>query len=287
MKLGLKEIKALFPKDSSAKRSTLKVSLGTGKTPDDDPEMYGSRSWWRDLWLFRLCRTLWSSIDSQEGSDAIHRKELKSLQDELKSGERRRLGQYYRFNVEFSDREPRLDDFKKMPEMKILAWDEMLQSKQLDRLACCIIAELFVFELEFESLPRKENGRYSCTGYILCVRRAGTPTLDMLIERLTKSSAKFLVRGRTLSGSIGDRSFLARDGNFRKRVSFDVTSKQDLVSLRLREGSSEAYNISGSPFSVDWLIEAQGLGRTFGRADGVQRKRKYNDEGLSRKRQRI
>ena len=52
MKLALKEIKALFPNDSSAKRSTLKVSLGTGKTPDDDHEMYGSSSWWRDMWFF-------------------------------------------------------------------------------------------------------------------------------------------------------------------------------------------------------------------------------------------
>ena len=287
IKLALKEIKALFPNDPSAKRSTLKVSLGTGKAPDGDPGMYGSRSWWRDLWFFRLCRALWSSIDSQEGSDTIHRKELKSLQDELKTGKRRRRGEYFRFNVEFSDREPRLDDSSKMPEMKILAREAILHSKQLDRLAHCIIAELFVFEMELESVPRIENGRYSCTGYILCSRRAGTPAFDVLMGRLTKSSAKFLLRGRTLPGSIRDRSFLARDGNFRKRVCFDVTSKQDLVSLHLREGSSESYNISGSPFSVDWLMEAQRLGRPFGRPDGVKRKRKNSDEGLSRKRQRI
>jgi hypothetical protein len=52
IKLALKEIKALFPNDPSAKRSTLKVSLGTSKAPDNDPEMYGSSSWWRDLWFF-------------------------------------------------------------------------------------------------------------------------------------------------------------------------------------------------------------------------------------------
>src|SRR5271170_6144269 len=90
IKLALKEIKALFPNDPSVKRSTLKVSLGTGKAPDDDPEMYGSSSWWRDLWFFRLCRALWSSIDNQDGSDTIHRKELKNLKDELKNGKKRR-----------------------------------------------------------------------------------------------------------------------------------------------------------------------------------------------------
>jgi hypothetical protein len=263
----------------------LKVSLGTGKAPNDDRQMHGSSSWWRDLWFFRLFRALWSSVDGQESSDATHGKEANSYEEELRTGKRRRRGEYFRFNVEFGSREPRLDDSSKIPEMKILAREAILHSKQLDRLAHCIIAELFVFELE--SVPRKENGRYSCTGYILCCHRAGTPAFEGLLGRLTKSSAKFLLRGRTFPGSVRDRSSLARDGNFRKRVCFDVGSKQDFVSLHLREGALESYNISGSPFSVDWLIEAQGLGRPFGRADHVKRKRKDHDEGFPRKRQRI
>jgi hypothetical protein len=44
MKLALKEIKALFPNDPSTKRSTLKVSLGTSKTSNDDHKMYSSSS---------------------------------------------------------------------------------------------------------------------------------------------------------------------------------------------------------------------------------------------------
>ena len=180
-----------------------------------------------------------------------------------------------------------LDDSSKMPQMKILAREAMLHSKQLGQLAHYIITELFIFELDLKSVPKKENGRYLYTSYILYSCRASTPALDVLLKRLTKSSAKFLLRGRTLPGSIRDRSFLARDGNFRKRVCFDVTSKQDLFSLHLREGGSESYNISGSPFSVDWLMEAQELGRPFGRPDGVKRKRKDSNEGLLRKRQRI
>jgi hypothetical protein len=260
------------------------VSLGTGKAPDHDPEMYGSSSWWRDLWFFRLCRALWSSIDSQENGDSIRRKMAKNHKED--PGKMRRRGEYFRFNIEFRTQQPRLDDSSKIPEMKILAQEAMLHSKQLDRLAHCIIAELFVFELELDNPPRKENGRYSCTGYILCCHRAGSSAFDALLERLTKSSAKFLFRGRALPGSIRDRASLARDGNFRKRVCFDVTSKEDLVSLHLWEGGAESYNISGSPFSVDWLMEAQGLGRPFGRQDGMKRKRKDNDKGLPRKRQR-
>ena len=43
-KLALKQIKASCLNDPSTKRSTLKVSLGTSKAPDHDPEMYGSSS---------------------------------------------------------------------------------------------------------------------------------------------------------------------------------------------------------------------------------------------------
>ncbi|KAH6704320.1 patatin-like phospholipase-like protein [Leptodontidium sp. MPI-SDFR-AT-0119] len=283
-KLALKEIKAMFPHDPSAKRSALKVSLGTGKAPDYEPELHGSNSWWRDMWLFRLARALWSAIDGHENGDAIRRMEARNQEDEHKTGKRRRRGEYFRFNVEFPGRQPRLDDSSKMSEMKSLAQEAMLHSKQLNRLSHCVIAELFVFELE--SVPRKENGKYSCTGYILCRHRAGTFELEVLLEKLAKSSAKFLLRGRTLPGSARDRSSLARDGNFRKRVCFDVDSKDDFFSLHLRERGPESYNISGSPFTVNWLVQEQRLGRAFGRPDGVKRKRKDNDEGLPKKRQR-
>ena len=285
LELALKEIKASY-NDPSAKRSTLKVSLGTGKAPDQDPEMYGSNSWWGDLWFIRLFRALWSSIDGRESSYAIRKSEASNDEEELKGARKRRRGEYFRFNFDFRGRPPRLDDSSKVAEMKIHAREAILHSKQLNRLAHCIIAELFVFELERENLPRRENGRYSCTGYILCRHRAGTPAFEALLGRLTRSGAKFLLRGRTLPGSIQDRSSLARDGNFRKRVCFDVTTKEDLVSLHLREKSSESFNISGSPFSINWLIEALELKRPFGRSDGVKRKRNDHDEGLPRKHQR-
>lgn len=272
----------MFPHDPSAKRSALKVSLGTGKAPDYEPELHGSNSWWGDMWLFRLARALWSAIDGHDNGDATRRMEERNNEDEHKTGKRRRRGEYFRFNVEFLSRQPRLDDSNKMPEMKSLAHEAMLHSKPLIRLARCITAELFVFELE--SIPRKENGKYSCTGYILCRHRAGTPELEVLLENLVKSSAKFLFRGRTLPGSVRDRSSLDRDGNVRKRVCFDVDSKEDFFSLHLRERGPESYNISGSPFSVNWLIQQQRLGRAFGWPDGEKRKRKDSDEGLPKKR---
>lgn len=284
MKLALHQAKVLSPNDPGAKRSSLKVSLGTGKPPDNDPEMYGSESWWKDLWCFRLFRALWFSIDRQE-SGVVHGGETNGHGKEHATGEKRKRGEYYRFDVVFPDRQPRLDDPNKMPEMKLLAEEEVLESADMDRLAYCLVAEFFMFELEPESLPRKENGRYSYTGYILCCHSASTLVFDKLLGRLTKSSAQFLLRGRPLLGSVTDRSYFARDGNFRKRVCFDVTSKDELVSLQLQENGLEPCNISGSPFSVNWLIEAQGLKQSFGRLDGKKRQRK-GICGEPRKRQR-
>jgi hypothetical protein len=135
--------------------------------------------------------------------------------------------------------------------MKILAQEAMLHSKQLVRLVYYIITELFIFELKRGSVLRKENGRYLYTSYIICCYRVGTLALEVLLRRLTKSSAKFLLRGRILLRSIRDRLSLIRDGNFKKRVCFDIINKEDLVSLHLREKGSESYNISGSLFSIN------------------------------------
>jgi len=115
-------------------------------------EPYGLSSWWRDLWFFRLFRALWLSIDSHENGDACNIKELDGLERDLLSGGKRRR-QFFRFNVEFVGREPRLDDLSKISEMKNFAQDVVHHSKQLDHLARCMIAELFLFELE--SVPRK------------------------------------------------------------------------------------------------------------------------------------
>lgn len=226
-------------------------------------------------------------MDSQESSDAIHRKVLKSQKEERKTGKKRRMGEYFRFNVKFAGGEPRLDDTKRMHELKSIAYETVCHSRELDRLARCLIAELFFFELD----PglRRENGQYSCTGYIFCRLRAGSTAFDSLLTQLFEVNARFLLKGRTLPGAIQDRSSLGRDGNFRKRVCFDITSRQESISLQLQEGSAKPCDISGSPFSLDWLIEVQGLEVDFGTGDHVKRRRKRadSDEGKSRKRRRF
>jgi hypothetical protein len=125
----------------------------------------------------------------------------------------------------------------------------ILHLKELDWLTYCIIIELFVFELEGDL--RKENSVYLYIKYILCCCCVSTTSFKALLAQLTKSFTKFLLRGRALLGLVQDRLSLTRDRNFKKRVCFDVVSKQDLVSLHLKEGDLESFNISSSPFSVN------------------------------------
>jgi hypothetical protein len=79
---------------------------------------------------------------------------------------------------------------------------------------------------------------------------------------------------------------MGQDGNFKKRVAFEAKTRNSLITIRLKEGFSQSCNISGSPFSIDGLVQAQGQELSFGRPDYVKRKRIDNGDILSRKRQR-
>lgn len=64
-------------------------------------------------------------------------------------------------------------------------------------------------------------------------------------------------------------SIFDKDGNFRRQIELNTT---DRFTISLKQGSSEPCNISGSPFSVGKLIQAQGLDASFGRPDHRKRK---------------
>lgn len=54
--------------------------------------------------------------------------------------------------------------------------------------------------------------------------------------------------------------------------------------ISLKEGAGEGYNISGSPFTLQWLVREQKLDAWFGTAD--HRKRSRDEEGVSGGRQK-
>lgn len=66
-------------------------------------------------------------------------------------------------------------------------------------------------------------------------------------------------RRHLLGGRVNTGSFLDRDGNFPLEVSFEVPNKKSQISIRPQEGSSEAWNIGDSPYSINTLVSAQQL----------------------------
>ncbi len=252
---------------------SLVVSLGTGSSrPSDIPRMSPSRGILQDGFIARLLRAFKLSFGSIRGH---------------KFRSRRREGrkeQYFRFDMEFDGPEPALDDTTKMQELKSAARAAIYGSKELKRLARCIVAELFVFVLDHD--PLKENGKYLCTGRILCRRRANHHAFNGLMEQLAKKSIKFLVEGRPLEGLI-DNSWLDPKGNFSKRVSIELVDRRSTFTIQLREGNMDPCSISGSPFTINGLVAVQELSAPFGTSNHRKRMRVDSSDVLCRKRQRV
>lgn len=177
---------------------------------------------------------------------------------------------------------PRLDNTKSIHELKLKAQEDNSVSKVIDNIARCAIASVFYFELD--SVPEGCNGEYTGVGFILCSIRRGDPAFEVLLDQLSKSSSTFYLNNCPIPGTVGDRSFIGKDGNFRKRVELSLSGR---FTITLKQGDLEPCNISGSPHSIEKLITAQGLNSHFGRADHGKRKRSAEGDLAARKRQRI
>lgn len=189
------------------------------------------------------------------------------------------LHRIHRLSVDFDGAEPRLDDTSSIPELTLKAQADPALTPKIDLVARCMVASLFYFELD--ALPQWCNGRYVLSGYVGCSIRSGDAALGALLQKLSSSRARFLVG----DWAISDASYLGKDGNFCLRI--DVETR-DRFAITLQLADEEAgSNISGSPFSVQRLVAAQGLDAPFGRPDHLKRKRAGEDEGSANKRRRI
>ncbi|MDF2434584.1 MAG: hypothetical protein JWP44_4215, partial [Mucilaginibacter sp.] len=194
---------------------------------------------------------------------------------------------YFRFDVEFEGPEPSLDDVYVMKEIGDIARETMLDSPALDQLVFRLRAQLFFFELDPRCPFQLIDGVYECVGSALCRLRAGTPEFETLMAQLDHSSAKFLVGDSVVPGSFQDRSARVEDGNFSKALTFRTSSRSEPLRISLQEKETPC-PISGAPFTLQWLIQAQNLEARFGTAD--HRKREWpseKSEERRRKRRRL
>ncbi|RAQ98766.1 putative patatin-like phospholipase [Stemphylium lycopersici] len=116
-------------------------------------------------------------------------------------------------------------------------------TQKMDRIVRCLLASLFYFELDPLSQQRAA-----------------------LLQRVTGSGSCFLVNGWPLSSA---GPCLGGDGRFCLQVR---TESEDRLTISLELDGTGPCNISGSPFSVQGLANAQGRHAAAGRANRKRKK---------------
>ncbi|KAH7111753.1 hypothetical protein B0J11DRAFT_598320 [Dendryphion nanum] len=244
---ALSEVAAMFP---LVEEPDFILSLGTGEpTSNNELSTDIPRGIWKNGAFPRLCRLFWEKMRDGKVRQAYHSHP-----------------RYHRLNVTFDGEEPQLDDIMSIPGLKSKVQEDESTSDAIDHVARCLIASLFYFELD--SKPERSDGKYMGSGRILCSLRSHDPSFKQLIDQLSSISAQFYLDEHVIA-AVKDSSCLDKDGNFRVRVELNTANR---FTISLQESSSETYNISGSPFSIGKLIQAQAFDASFGRSDHRKRK---------------
>jgi hypothetical protein len=187
---------------------------------------------------------------------------------------------YHRLDTEFDGPLLRLDNIQSIHDLQLRSQEDDSISEVINSIARHAIASLFYFKLD--SKPGKYDKEYIGVGSIFCTIRQSDLAFQPLLDQLSNSA--FYLDNYPIIGKIGDRSFISKDGNFRKRVELSVN---DRFTIFLKQGDSEPCNISGSPYSVEKLKSAQCVDCSFGRADHGKREMLGDGDLPARKRLRI
>lgn len=265
--MALSEAEALFP---FTEEPDFVVSLGTGGPRPNAEELYasGSRGLLKDGWIPRFLRGSWETMAGDRDWKAL-----------VSFGRPKSSGKYHRLDIEFDGPEPRLDAVSDMASLQSRALRDPLLSPVLDNIAECAIASLFYFKPH--TRPRYMGGQYVGSGWIKCKLRHGEPALEVLLSRLCAAGARLLMGDRNFPdlhdkciAEIDDPSNFDETGNFCTSLTLGV---QGSFSVFLQEGSNTPRHISGSPYSVERLVRAEGLEAYFGRADHRKRDWAHDD----------
>lgn len=169
---------------------------------------------------------------------------------------------FFRLDFEHDGPQPALDDITNMEARQSWAEESAARSPSIDALALCLRAQHFYFELDDE--PVFVNRRYKCSGRVLCDLDPGSQEHMVLLDTLDRRDASFQLDSQSLPGDFLGRDARGRNSVVVENVTFSVDTKQTKFSIEVCEGENRPYGISGSPFTVDWLVRAQGLDDYFG-----------------------
>ncbi|KAF4467879.1 hypothetical protein FALBO_5249 [Fusarium albosuccineum] len=228
------------------------VSLGTGSGTNTGGEPSGMFYHWFPL---RLWRALWKPTESKNVW-----KHLRSHYNQTSSIN------FYRFDLDFAEDEPLLDEVDKMDGIWETAHQNIRGSPDLRTLCRRFRAEFFLFELDERYPPHFSRGAYQCTGHISCRLRAKTPEYEGFMQQLCSKGACIQLGGQVLEFTPEDVQ-----KNIRFSVHFSVPCLDSPFSVKLVE-EGQGLDISGSPFTAKWLIRRQGLDMNFGTTDHRKRR---------------
>jgi hypothetical protein len=143
--LAMQEAAAIYPETP---KPSLVVSFGTGIAKENGLDTTSSSCFWKKSFFTRIFQVFW-----QYGNSTRAWQQLLGHQAAADSRN------FFRFNVEFTGEEPRLDDVKAVKEIANRARASMTSSADLDRLVLRQRAELLYFELDRDSPFKVMGGR--------------------------------------------------------------------------------------------------------------------------------
>ncbi|KAG9249569.1 acyl transferase/acyl hydrolase/lysophospholipase [Emericellopsis atlantica] len=263
--LAVQEAIAVNP---DAGEPDLVLSLGTGLKAPSNPQ--GKTHWLHNTFPFRISQALWNL-----GSSTFAWAQLLENRGSSRTD-------YHRIDIHTQGKETRLDEVNRMQAFGDMAYKSVKGSKQVRTIASRLRAEFFIFQLDPLSPPTYFNGAYNCVGYVTCRLGGGDEKVQALMRQLVAKSSTFRLRQQSV-----DCSSHRIDGTFTHKMEFRVASMQESFHVVLSVGNDVDCDISGSPFTLDWLVQRQKIGRCFGVEDHRKRPVPPGIDGRISKRRRL
>ncbi|KAI8710386.1 PNPLA domain-containing protein [Fusarium sp. LHS14.1] len=247
--IAVQEAAALFP---GAEEPSMVVSLGTGSSSGQGND----ESWIKSKFVGRLKQALWWHTNPDRAWKNV-------LQQRSLDGHTK----YYRLDVKYNGSEPRLDEVGQMGHIGQMAEESIQGRPILHDLSGRLRAELFYFELDEARPPHFSDGSFHCVGHIMCRLPRGSADYRSLMEYVQRDRSKaFRIRNRVVEyrGQASNQGFL-------QEIEFTIPNLTDNIVVQFLDGNECGYDISGSPFTLRWLVRRQGLDTWFGTADHHKR----------------
>lgn len=191
------------------------------------------------------------------------------LQNSLPPREKPR---YHRFNVEFHDTEPDLDDLQELPGLQYRTEHESRSDEAVQRCADNLLASLFYVQID--EMPVLDQTLFVCKGKICCRLGPSSKALPELAYRL--KDANFYLNFHEKIACMDDEMYQAIicDGKpYCRPIVFNVMSMEDSIDIKIEGLTARARSISNCPYKIQTLVEDEGVDCVFGHRKSKKRLR--------------